>query len=93
MLLYPVSEIKTTKLSAAAATVAASPEVVSRQRSGRHGIAITAGESTVYLGGKDVTADTGMAITAGTTVILPVSNTSEESLYVIGGDCVLTEFF
>lgn len=93
MLLYPVSEIKTTTLAATKATKAASPEVIARQRSGRHGIAITAGESDVYLGDKDVTAATGMAIPAGTTVILPVSNTSEDSLFVIGGSCVLTEFF
>lgn len=93
MLLYPVSEIKTTVLSASEATKAASPEVIARQRMGRHGIAISAGESAVYLGGKDVTASTGMVIPAGTTTVLPVSNTSEDSLYVIGGSCVLTEFF
>lgn len=93
MLLYPVSEIKTTTLSASKATKAASPEVIARQRMGRHGIAISAGESAVYLGNADVTAETGLAIPAGTTLVLPVSNTSEDALYVIGGDCVLTEFF
>lgn len=93
MLLYPVSEIKTTALSASKATKAASPEVIARQRMGRHGIAISAGESAIYLGKEDVTAETGMVIPAGTTLVLPVSNTSEDSLYVIGGDCVLTEFF
>ena len=87
MLLYPVDDIKTTKLSATKAVVAASPEVAALQRTGRHGIAITAGESTVYIGGK------GMAVPAGTTTILPVTTTNVDNLYVIGGDCVLTEFF
>lgn len=93
MLLYPVDDIKTTKLSATKAKVAASPEVVAKQRTGRHGIAITAGESTVYIGGKDVTSATGMAVPAGTTTILPVTTVNVDNLYVIGGDCVLTEFF
>lgn len=93
MLLYPVDDIKTTKLSATKAKVAASPEVVAKQRTGRHGIAITAGESTVYIGGKGVTSATGMAVPAGTTIILPVTTVNVDNLYVIGGDCVLTEFF
>lgn len=93
MLLYPVDDIKTTKLSATKAKVAASPEVVAKQRTGRHGIAITAGESTVYIGGKGVTSATGMAVPAGTTTILPVTTVNIDNLYVIGGDCVLTEFF
>lgn len=93
MLLYPVDDIKTTKLSATKAKVAASPEVVAKQRTGRHGIAITAGESTVYIGGKGVTSATGMAVPAGTTTILPVTTVNVDNLYVIGGDCVLTEFF
>lgn len=93
MLLYPVNDIKTTKLSATEAVVAASPEVAAMQRTGRHGIAITAGESAVYIGGKGVTAATGMAVPAGTTTILPVATTNTDNLYVIGGDCVLTEFF
>lgn len=93
MLLYPVDDIKTTKLSATKAQVAASPEVVAKQRTGRHGIAITAGESTVYIGGKGVTSATGMAVPAGTTTILPVTTVNVDNLYVIGGDCVLTEFF
>lgn len=93
MLLYPVDDIKTTKLSATKAVVAASPEVVAKQRTGRHGIAITAGESTVYIGGKGVTSATGMAVPAGTTTILPVTTVNVDNLYVIGGDCVLTEFF
>lgn len=93
MLLYPVNDIKTTKLSAAKAVLAASPEVAAKQRTGRHGIAITAGESAVYIGGKDVTAATGMAVPADTTTILPVTTENTDNLYVIGGDCVLTEFF
>ena len=93
MLLYPVNDIKTTKLSATKAKVAASPEVAAKQRTGRHGIAITAGENPVYIGGKGVTAATGMAVPAGTTTILPVATTNTDNLYVIGGDCVLTEFF
>lgn len=93
MILFPVSDVKTTVLDASAVTLAASPEVIARQRTGRHSIGITAGESVIYLGGKNVTAENGMAIPAGTTITMPVSNTSMESLYVVGGNCVLTEFF
>lgn len=93
MFLFPVSEIKTTQLDATSAVLAASPEVIARQRTGRHGIAISAGDSAVYLGGKDVNAGNGMLIPAGTTASMPVTNTSADNLYVIGGSCVLTEFF
>lgn len=93
MLLCPVKEIMTTKLSASGATPAASTEVFTNMRGGRIGLAITAGETDVYLGDKSVKAGKGLLIKAGTTYTLPVLPTARQNFYVIGGDCVLTEFF
>lgn len=93
MLLCPVKEIMTTKLSASSATPAASTEVFTNMRGGRIGLAITAGETDVYLGDKNVKAGEGLMIKAGTTYTLPVLPTARQNFYVIGGDCVLTEFF
>lgn len=93
MLLCPVKEIMTTKLSASSATPAASTEVFTNMRGGRIGLAITAGETDVYLGDKRVKAGKGLLIKAGTTYTLPVLPTARQNFYVIGGDCVLTEFF
>lgn len=93
MLLCPVKEIMTTKLSASSVTPAASTEVFTNMRGGRIGLAITAGETDVYLGDKSVKAGKGLLIKAGTTYTLPVLPTARQNFYVIGGDCVLTEFF
>lgn len=93
MLLCPIKEIMTTKLSASSATPAASTEVFTNMRGGRIGLAITAGETDVYLGDKNVKAGEGLLIKAGTTYTLPVLPTARQNFYVIGGDCVLTEFF
>ena len=93
MLLCPVKEIMTTKLSASSATPAASTEVFTNMRGGRIGLAITAGETDVYLGDKSVKAGKGLLIKAGKTYTLPVLPTARQNFYVIGGDCVLTEFF
>jgi hypothetical protein len=93
MFLNSVSDIKTTKLSASSAVPAASQEVLTKLRVGRHAIAISATDSDVYLGGEDVTSSTGMLIKTGTTFVMPVTNHSKENIYVVGGDCVLTEFF
>lgn len=93
MLLCPVKEIKTTKLSASSATPAASTEVFTNMRGGRIGLAITAGEADIYLGDKSVKAGEGLLIKAGTTYTLPVLPTARQNFYVIGGGCVLTEFF
>lgn len=93
MLLCPVKEIMTTKLSASSATPAASTEVFTNMRGGRIGLAITAGETDVYLGDKSVKAGKGLLIKAGTTYTLPVIPSARQNFYVIGGDCVLTEFF
>lgn len=93
MLLCPVKEIMTTKLSAGSATPAASTEVFTNMRGGRIGLAITAGETDIYLGDKSVKAGEGLLIKAGTTYTLPVLPTARQNFYVIGGDCVLTEFF
>lgn len=93
MLLCPAKEIMTTKLSASGATPAASTEVFTNIRGGRIGLAITAGETDIYLGDKSVKAGEGLLIKAGTTYTLPVLPTARQNFYVIGGDCVLTEFF
>lgn len=93
MLLCPVKEIMTTKLSASSATPAASTEVFTNMRGGRIGIAISAGENDVYLGDKSVKVGGGLLIKAGTTYTLPVIPSARQNFYVIGGDCVLTEFF
>lgn len=93
MLLCPVKEIMTTKLSASSATPAASTEVFTNMRGGRIGIAISAGEADIYLGDKNVKAGEGLLIKAGATYTLPVLPTARQNFYVIGGDCVLTEFF
>ena len=93
MLLYSVKEIKTTKLSASSAIPAASTEVFTNIRGGRIGIAISAGETDIYLGDKSVKAGEGLLIKAGTTYTLPVLPNARQNFYVIGGDCVLTEFF
>ena len=93
MLLCPVKEIMTTKLNASSAKPAASTEVFTNMRGGRIGLAITAGETDVYLGDKSVKAGEGLLIKAGTTYTLPVLPTARQNFYVIGGDCVLTEFF
>lgn len=93
MLLYPVGKVETTVLNATKATLAASNGVATKLKTGRHGIAISAGESDIYLGDKNVVANEGMVIKAGTTTILPVLTTSIDEIYVVGGTCVLTEFF
>lgn len=93
MLLYSVKEIKTTKLSASSAKPAASTEVFTNMRGGRIGIAISAGEADIYLGDKNVKAGEGLLIKSGTTYTLPVLPTARQNFYVVGGDCVLTEFF
>lgn len=93
MLLCPVKEIKTTKLSASSATPAASTEVFTNMRGGRIGIAISAGEADIYLGEKGVKVGEGLLIKAGTTYTLPVIPSARQNFYVVGGDCVLTEFF
>lgn len=93
MLLCPVKEIMTTKLSASGATPAASTEVFTNMRGGRVGLAITAGETDIYLGDKSVKVGGGLLIKAGTTYTLPVIPSARQNFYVIGGDCVLTEFF
>lgn len=93
MLLYPVGKVEATVLNATNATLAASNGVATKLKTGRHGIAITAGENDIYLGDKNVAVGKGMAIKAGTTTILPVLTTCIDEIYVIGGSCVLTEFF
>lgn len=93
MLLCPVKEIMTTKLSASSATPAASTEVFTYMRGGRIGLAITAGEADIYLGDKSVKAGEGLLIKAGTTYTLPVAPSARQNFYVVGGECVLTEFF
>lgn len=45
----------------------------------------------VYVGGSNVTADTGILIPAGEYRVFPVNNS--HALYVVGGKCVVADFF
>ena len=89
----PVSMVKTTKLTATNATLAASPAVVARQLGGRHTISLAASGSTVYVGGSDVTKDNGLPLEAGQVLTIPVSTDRVDQIYVIGGTVILTEWF
>ncbi len=89
----PVSMVKTTKLTATNATLAASPEVMGKQYSGRHTISLAASGSTVYIGGADVTKDNGLPLAAGQIMTIPVSSDRTDQIYVVGGTVILTEYF
>lgn len=89
----PVSMVKTTKLTATNTTLAASPEVMSKQLSGRHTISITASGSTVYVGGANVSKDNGMPVASNATVTIPVASDRADQVYVVGGTVILTEWF
>lgn len=89
----PVTWTKSIVLDATSAVVAASPEVLSKQRSGRHTISITASGATVYIGGSDVTTANGTPIKDGTTLTIPVSSDRVDQVYVVGGKVRLTEWF
>lgn len=92
-IIFPVNNIKTTKLTATKATPAASPEVLSRLRTGRHTVSITALDADIYVGGTDVTSATGVPVKAGTSLAIPVDSNSTTPVYVIGGSCVIAEYF
>lgn len=89
----PVTHAKNTVLNATTAVVAASPEVLAKQYSGRHTVTITAKGSTVYVGGKDVTKDNGMPIASGESFTIPVASDRCDNIYVVGGSVILTEWF
>lgn len=91
--LYPVRDTISSVLDATSAVPAASAEVLNKSRRGRNAIGISATESDVYIGGKDVTAETGMPIKAGTSIVIPVGSDVADPVYVVGGSCVITEFF
>ena len=88
----PVSMVLTTSIDASSVTPCASAEVLAGDRKGRHAIEIT-GVSKVYIGDAGVTSSKGRPIAAGETVTIPVSPDVKVPCYVVGGGCVLTEYF
>ena len=56
-------------------------------------VAVTFGADAVYIGGADVTSATGMPIKAGDNIVIPVVSDKVDAVYVVGGQCVITEFF
>lgn len=86
MFLKPVNEVLVTKLTAAG--VAASPAVKAKQRSGRHTLIISA-TSAVKYGDKDLQ---DIAIPAGTSVVIPVTENRADQIYVSGA-CTICECF
>lgn len=91
--IYPVRDTISNVLDATSAVPAASVEVLNKSRRGRHAIGISATESEVYIGGQDVTAATGMPVKAGTSIVIPVGSDVVAPVYVVGGSCIITEFF
>lgn len=89
----PVSMVKSTKLTASAATLAASPEVLAKQMTGRHTISLAASSGTVYVGGPNVTSADGLPLPAGQILTIPVSSDRVDQVYVVGGSVILTEWF
>jgi len=88
----PISYVKTTSLVPSNASPCASDEVLGGILLGRHAISITATED-VYLGDENVTSSTGLTIPAGETMTFPVNENIKKPFYVVGGACVITEYF
>ena len=104
MFLQSITKTVTKALDASTAIPAVADASLSRRR---HAVGIyavanaessdTSTETTtntsggVYVGGRDVTADTGILIPAGEYRVFPVNNSM--ALYVVGGKCVVADFF
>lgn len=78
------------------ATMCASPEVASHQRSGRVQVAVyNSGSADVFFGGEDVTTSTGIPIKAGETVVFPLAGLdTEKAVYLVaaeGGNVTICE--
>ncbi|MCD7811962.1 MAG: hypothetical protein LUG91_08990 [Ruminococcus sp.] len=91
--LIPVRATASSVLDASSAVPAASVEVLSHMRRGRTAIGISAVSKDVYIGGEDVTASTGMPVKAGESIVIPVGSDAVAPFYVVGGSCIITEFF
>ena len=88
----PVSSVLTSVLDATSVVPAASVDVLSGNRRGRHAVEITA-TAKVYIGGEDVTSANGRPINAGESLLIPVNDYVNKPFYVVGGKCILTEYF
>lgn len=86
MLLKKVTRTVTKKIDATSAV----PAIADETKNGRHTVWIYALDD-VYAGGEDVTTDNGIKIPAGSHAIFPVNN--RHAIYVVGGNCVIADFF
>lgn len=86
MFLQSISKTVTKAVDASSATLAAADTGAS----GRHAVGIYA-TADVYVGGKDVTESTGIKIPAGEFKVFPVN--SRNALYIVGGNCIVADFF
>lgn len=89
----PIRYTTSVVLNATTAVPAASEAVLSRKLKARTAVGISALGSTVYIGGADVTTASGMPIAAGEKIIIPVVSDRQDNVYVVGGQCIITEFF
>ena len=90
---FLVRQTESCVIDASSAVPAASPDVVSQKRRGRFAVGISPVGDAVYIGGADVTSSTGMPIKAGDNIVIPVVSDKVDAVYVVGGQCVITEFF
>ena len=91
----PVSRVTTCVVDASGgATLLASEEVKARQMNSRHTLTVAnTGDATVYIGGKDVTAEDGLPLAAGEKITIPVMTTNADQIYAIGGSVTIAEWF
>ena len=89
----PIRYTTSVALDASSAVPAASEAVTSRKHRARASVGITALDSTIYIGGPDVSSSNGMPLKAGDKIIIPVVSDRDDNVYVVGGQCIITEFF
>lgn len=89
----PIRYTTSVALDASSAVPAASDAVLSRKLKARASVGITAVGSTIYIGGPDVNSSNGMPIAAGDSIVIPVVSDRADNVYVVGGQCIITEFF
>lgn len=90
---YLVRQTESCVIDASSAVPAASPDVLCKKRRGRFAVGISPVDADVYIGGEDVTTATGMPIKVGDSIVIPVVSDKVEAVYVVGGQCIITEFF
>lgn len=94
MIIDKISSIKTSKLEATTATPLASKEVLQGLRSGRVGVVVANnGESDVFIGDENVSADNGLPIKAGEKMELSVSDSAKDNIYIVGGTVTIAEYY